>query len=142
MPAWRELSVESRCTVHAAMELFRLAPTGSKVLFSGGRTGGPHLPSEGVAGAQYAERRYPDLLHEENTLIIVSHDVTSTAIISDHLWLMGREREEASGKIIPGSKILKEFSLIERDLAWHPDIEKTQEFTDFVKEVKSLFPLL
>ncbi len=81
------------------------------------------------------------LLDELNTLIIVSHDVTSTSIISDHLWLMGRERDER-GQVIPGAKILKEISLIERGLAWQPDIEKSQLFTDFVKEVKSLFPLL
>ncbi len=36
--------------------------------------------------------------HELNTVIIVSHDIVSTAAIADTLWLMGRDRD-ANGNI-------------------------------------------
>jgi len=40
---------------------------------------------------------------------------------------------------IPGSRIVKEYNLIDRDLAWHPDISRTPRFSDFVREVKEDF---
>jgi ABC-type nitrate/sulfonate/bicarbonate transport system ATPase subunit len=77
-------------------------------------------------------------MHEFNTIVVVTHDVTAAASISDHLWMMGRERD-AAGQIIPGAKIMKEYSLVDRDLCWHPGIITTQRFTDFVSEVKNQF---
>lgn len=59
------------------------------------------------------------------------------ATIADHLWLMGRDGP--IGQKIPGSRIVKEYSLIDRDLCWHPDIAKTSKFHDFVTEVKEEF---
>lgn len=77
-------------------------------------------------------------LHELNTIIVVTHDVTAAASISDHLWMMGRDRA-ADGSIIPGARIKKEYSLVERDLCWHPGIITTQRFTDFICEIKNDF---
>jgi ABC-type polar amino acid transport system ATPase subunit len=77
-------------------------------------------------------------LHEENTLIVVAHDIAALVAISDCLWLFGRERD-ASGAIIPGATIKKKYDLIERGLAWQPDISLTKAFSDFVREVKAEF---
>jgi polar amino acid transport system ATP-binding protein/sulfate transport system ATP-binding protein len=77
-------------------------------------------------------------MHELNTIIVVTHDVTAAASISDHLWLMGRETGE-DGKKIQGSKIMKEYSLVDAGLCWHPEIITTTRFTDFVSEVKDEF---
>lgn len=73
-----------------------------------------------------------------NTIIVVTHDITAAASISDHLWLMGRD-SAPDGTKIPGSRIVKEYNLIDRDLCWHPGIEKTSRFHDFVTEVKEQF---
>ena len=73
-----------------------------------------------------------------NTIIVVTHDVTAAASISDHLWLMGRDLD-GDGKKIPGARIMKEYSLVDRDLCWHPEIITTKKFTDFVSEVKEEF---
>ena len=73
-----------------------------------------------------------------NTIIVVSHDVTAACSVADHLWLMGRSRD-ANGKVLPGSTIVKEYNLIERDLCWEPGIITTAKFTEFVREVKSEF---
>ena len=77
-------------------------------------------------------------MHELNTIIIVSHDIPSTAAISDTLWVMGRDRNE-KGEIIPGAKIKYEYDLIERNLAWHTDIKKMPEFQNLCNELDSLF---
>ena len=80
-------------------------------------------------------------LNENNTLIVVSHDVSSTCAISDHVWLMGRE-DGPDGTKIPGAKILKEFNLIDEGLAWRPDVQQDHKFLEYVKDIKSYFSLL
>ena len=76
--------------------------------------------------------------HEHNTIIIVSHDIVSTAAISDTLWIMGRDRD-AQGNVVPGAKIKHTFDLVERGLAWRPDIKKTPAFNEVINEVRDLF---
>lgn len=77
-------------------------------------------------------------MHELNTIIVVSHDIVSTVAISDTLWVMGRDRDD-KGEIIPGAKIKYEYDLIERNLAWHPEIKKSLEFQSLCSELDSLF---
>jgi NitT/TauT family transport system ATP-binding protein len=78
---------------------------------------------------------------ELNTIIVVSHDITATAAISDTLWIMGRDRTP-EGNVVPGAYIKHLYDLIDRDLCWHRDIHDTPEFAALVKEVRSLFPTL
>jgi len=73
-----------------------------------------------------------------NTIIVVTHDVTAACSVADHLWLMGRD-SDSQGNKLPGSRIVKEYNLIERDLCWQPGIITTSRFTDFVREVKEEF---
>lgn len=79
--------------------------------------------------------------HEENTIIIVSHDIHTTASIADTLWVMGRDRDEA-GKIIDGAHVKHTFNLIDRDVCWHDDVQSRPEFHELVDEVRALFPSL
>ena len=51
---------------------------------------------------------------------------------------MGGETD-AEGNKIPGSRIIKEYNLIDRDLCWHPGIMTESAFMDFVREVKEDF---
>ena len=80
-------------------------------------------------------------LDELNTIIVVTHDVTAAASVADHLWLMGRDRDER-GNIIPGARIQETYDLIERDLCWHPGITSSNAFLEFVREVKDRFTSL
>lgn len=77
-------------------------------------------------------------LCEENTIFIISHDISTVASVADRMWLLGRDRDSEQ-KIIPGAYIKKQYDLIERGLAWRPDISTTKEFSDFVLEVKEEF---
>jgi polar amino acid transport system ATP-binding protein/sulfate transport system ATP-binding protein len=77
-------------------------------------------------------------MNDLNTIIICTHDITSAASVSDHLWLMGRDRNP-DGSIIPGARIVKEYDLLSRDLCWSTNIITTEAFTSFVREVKDDF---
>jgi polar amino acid transport system ATP-binding protein/sulfate transport system ATP-binding protein len=79
--------------------------------------------------------------HEENTIILVTHDVSAAVAVCDTIWLMGRDREPG-GAIIPGARIVEVIDLIERDLAWHPDIRTRPGFHTLVDEIKARFHTL
>ncbi len=80
-------------------------------------------------------------MHELTTIIVVTHDIGSAVVISDTLWLMGRERDEA-GAVIPGARVLGEYDLVERGLVWQPDIERMPAFVDLVQTVRERFKTL
>lgn len=73
-----------------------------------------------------------------NTIIVVTHDVTAACSVADHLWLMGHDPDQ-NGNAASGSRIVKQYNLIDRDLCWQPGIITTARFTDFVREVKEEF---
>lgn len=77
-------------------------------------------------------------MDEHNTIIIVSHDIVSTAAIADNLWLMGREKDK-NGNPVSGSKIKYTFDLLEKGLAWNEDIRKLPEFNKLINEIRDLF---
>lgn len=80
--------------------------------------------------------------HTLNTFIIITHDVTSALAISDHVYLLGRERD-AKGEPISGSRVMKEYDMINEGLAYHPDIEELPRFAELRKEIKlTEFPKL
>ena len=79
--------------------------------------------------------------HEENTIILVTHDVSAAVAVCDTIWLMGRDREP-NGAVIPGARIVEVIDLIERDLAWHPDIRTRPGFHALVDEIKARFHTL
>lgn len=77
-------------------------------------------------------------MHEQNTIFVVAHDIDALVKISDCLWLFGRERDKDGNKL-PGATIQKSYNLIERGLAWEPDIAKMPAFHDFKLEVRAEF---
>jgi len=80
--------------------------------------------------------------HTLNTFIIITHDVTSALAISDHVYLLGRERDE-KGEPVPGSRVMKEYDLIAEGLAYRPDIEDLPRFAELRKEIRLIeFPRL
>jgi len=67
---------------------------------------------------------------ELKTLIIVSHDISTSVAISDTVLIMGNE----AGK--PGATIKKEIDLVEREKKKKKDIKKKRAFIETVEEIK------
>lgn len=76
-----------------------------------------------------------------NTIIVVTHDVTAAASVSDHLWLMGRDRDPA-GNLVPGARIQQVYDLVSLGLCWQKEITTKPDFVSFVREVKERFRTL
>jgi len=68
---------------------------------------------------------------ERKTLIIVSHDISTSVAISDTVIILGNEAGKA------GATIKQEIDLIERDLAWKKGIKKEKAFIETVEEIKA-----
>lgn len=77
-----------------------------------------------------------------NTIVVCTHDVTAAAAVADHIWLMGRDSDPQTGKKIPGSRIVKEYNLIDRGLCWQPNLMTSPALMEFVREVKEDFRTL
>jgi ABC-type nitrate/sulfonate/bicarbonate transport system ATPase subunit len=78
------------------------------------------------------------LAHEENTIIITTHDIDTALKISDTIWLLGYEKD-AEGKRIPGATCIKQYDLAKMGLAWDPNAEKNPLFAQTLSEIKSIF---
>jgi NitT/TauT family transport system ATP-binding protein len=76
-------------------------------------------------------------IHEHNTFIVVTHDVSSAVSICDTIWLMGRDRD--GDEIIPGAKIMDVIDLIESDVCWHQDVLERPEAVRLVRDIKHKF---
>lgn len=80
-------------------------------------------------------------LDERNTIFVVAHDIHAVIAIADHMWVLGRDRDE-KGQIIPGSRIQEQYDLAAMGLAWQPELASTSEFAAFAAEVKARFKTL
>ncbi len=74
----------------------------------------------------------------DKTVIVVTHDITAAASISDHIWLLGHERDE-QGNAIPGARLVANYNVVERGLSYRPEIITRPDFLSFVAEVKNRF---
>lgn len=80
-------------------------------------------------------------LHELNTLILVTHDVRAAMLASDTLLLLGRDRSP-DGTVVPGARIQVRYDLVERGMAWHPELADEPAFSDLEREVRARFRTL
>jgi len=71
-------------------------------------------------------------IDELKTLVVVSHDLRNAIAIADTVYVLAKQPDKEGGTIV------KTIDLIERDLAWHPDIKEMPEFKSVLDEVKSL----
>lgn len=78
---------------------------------------------------------------EDFTIVVITHDIRSAVAISDQLWVLGRERGP-DGNLIPGAHIRHTVNLLERGLAWRPDIAKLPAYAHTVQEIEGLFRTL
>ncbi len=79
--------------------------------------------------------------HEHNTILVVTHDVSAAVAVADTIWLMGRDRD-AAGNVVPGARIIETIDLIEKGLAWRPDIRSRPGYIELVNQIKERFHTL
>ena len=70
-------------------------------------------------------------LDEQNTLIIVSHDISNTLALSDTAFILADEK----GK--PGATITEVIDLMDLGFAWRPNIKSEHSFHDLVIHIKN-----
>ncbi len=81
-------------------------------------------------------------LDDYNTIILVSHDIISTAAISDFLWMLGYEYDE-NKNLIPGATLKYVDNLMEKGIAWnYPNVFDEPQFLSYVKDVRNTFQTL
>jgi polar amino acid transport system ATP-binding protein/sulfate transport system ATP-binding protein len=80
--------------------------------------------------------------NELMTIIIVTHDVRSAVAISDHIMVMGRNRDPETNEVIAGASILHTYDLAEMGMAWDPEIQDKPEFQEFSNKLEKMFPVL
>lgn len=80
-------------------------------------------------------------LAEDNTFLLVTHDISAAVAIADHIWLLGYERD-AAGDAIPGARIVQTYDLLERGLCYEPGAITNPKFMDTVREIKDKFRTL
>lgn len=80
-------------------------------------------------------------LHDTNTIIVVTHDISAALCIGDIVWVMGRDRDK-NGKVCSGGKIVKELDLISAGLTWQPDIDTLPAFAEVRRELAGMFQTL
>ena len=78
---------------------------------------------------------------EQNTFILVTHDILAAIEVSDTILVIGRDWDE-HGVPIPGAKLRKSFNLIELGLAWQHDIRHLPGYQELFYEICALFPKL
>ncbi len=77
-------------------------------------------------------------MDELNTVVVVTHDIRSAMIVSDTLFMLGRDRT-ADGKVESGARIQQTIDLVAEGLAWRPEIELDPKFAQVEKMVKGRF---
>lgn len=94
-----------------------------------------------VRNTEKATRLLSDLtsINEYLTILVVTHDIPAAISVADHLWLLGLERDENTGAIIEGARVITEYNLIDDGLAWRPDIRSTDQFQQSVATVTKEF---
>jgi NitT/TauT family transport system ATP-binding protein len=77
-------------------------------------------------------------LHDEVlTILLVTHDICAALAVADTLWLLGRVRDR-NGRS-EGARVIASMDLMERGLAWHPDVTRAAEFEQTRREVEARF---
>ena len=74
---------------------------------------------------------------EENTIFVVTHDIAAILTVADRLWLLGRERDDKGVSL--GARVLHEYDLIERGLAWQEHPEDLPAYAETAREIRARF---
>lgn len=76
-------------------------------------------------------------VHEHNTFIITTHNISTAVMLADTVWVLGFEKQ--GNQLLPGATVIKQLNLIERGLAWNSDVANHPSFGPTIREIEALF---
>ena len=79
-------------------------------------------------------------MSEENTILVVTHDLAAILTIADHLWLLGRVRNEQG--VSTGARIVATYDLIAEGVAWQDKPQELPAYGRLLREVRAKFESL
>ncbi len=77
-------------------------------------------------------------VHEENSIVITTHDIGAALAIADTVDVLGRERD-AAGNIIPGARVMYRYNLMDMGITWRPENHTLPQFAELEREIKARF---
>jgi ABC-type nitrate/sulfonate/bicarbonate transport system ATPase subunit len=77
-------------------------------------------------------------LDDENTVLLVTHDIHASLVVSDTIFMVGRDRA-SNGDYKPGARVVFSYDLVERGLAYRTAIAETPEFAALERELRLNF---
>jgi polar amino acid transport system ATP-binding protein/sulfate transport system ATP-binding protein len=80
-------------------------------------------------------------MDELNTVVVVTHDIHSALVVSDTLFMLGRNRA-GDNKVVSGACVQCCYDLVVEGLAWRPGVETEPRFRDVEREVRNKFTSL
>ena len=70
----------------------------------------------------------------------MTHDIAAAGSVADTLWQLGRIRDEKAGS--NGAPIVHRVDLMQRGLAWHPDVSHAPASDETTRDVEARFASL
>ena len=77
-----------------------------------------------------------------NTILIVTHDIHSAMVVSDTAIMLGRDRLPDGSAAPGGAHVQATYNLVERGLAYHPELTGKTEFVALELEMRERFKRL
>ena len=76
-------------------------------------------------------------LDDENTVVLVTHDIRAAMIVSDTIFILGRDRKDDAFE--PGARVQRTIDLVALGLAYQPNVEDRPEFDALERELRAHF---
>jgi len=80
-------------------------------------------------------------MDELNTIVIVTHDIRAALVVSDTIYMLGRDRTP-DGKISSGAHIKETYDLVDLGLAYREHLDDAPPFHELEKKIKAQFASL
>jgi ABC-type nitrate/sulfonate/bicarbonate transport system ATPase subunit len=77
-------------------------------------------------------------LDDESTVLLVTHDIHASLIVSDTIFMIGRDRGK-DGEFAPGARVVFTYDLVERGLAYQPGVVDKPAFIALERELRQNF---
>jgi ABC-type nitrate/sulfonate/bicarbonate transport system ATPase subunit len=77
-------------------------------------------------------------LDDENTVILVTHDIHASLVVSDTVFMLGH-RLGKEGARLPGAKVVFTYDLVDRGLAYRDGVAEDPAFAALEREIRQNF---